>query len=38
LGTGLPLNPVSPEEAVTELLAAAREAGEPMLAKAAEWG
>lgn len=37
LGTGLPVNPVSPEEAVAELLAAAREAGEPILAKAAEW-
>jgi UDPglucose--hexose-1-phosphate uridylyltransferase len=37
LGTGLPVNPVSPEEAVAELLAAAREAGEPVLAKAAEW-
>jgi hypothetical protein len=29
LGTGLPVNPVSPEEAVAELLNAAREAGEP---------
>ena len=37
LGTGLPVNPVSPEEAVAELLNAAREAGEPVLAKAAEW-
>ena len=37
LGTGLPVNPVSPEEAVTELLAAAREAGEPILARSAEW-
>jgi UDPglucose--hexose-1-phosphate uridylyltransferase len=37
LGTGLPVNPVSPEEAVTEMLAAARDAGEPILARAAEW-
>lgn len=37
LGTGLPLNPVTPEDAVADLLAAAREAGEPMLARAAEW-
>jgi UDPglucose--hexose-1-phosphate uridylyltransferase len=37
LGTGLPVNPVSPEEAVAELLAAAREAGEPVLARAVEW-
>jgi UDPglucose--hexose-1-phosphate uridylyltransferase len=37
LGTGLPVNPVSPEEAVAELLSAARDAGEPILARAAEW-
>jgi UDPglucose--hexose-1-phosphate uridylyltransferase len=37
LGTGLPVNPVSPEDAVAHLLAAAREAGEPTLARAAEW-
>jgi UDPglucose--hexose-1-phosphate uridylyltransferase len=37
LGTGLPVNPVSPEEAVAELLTAARDAGEPILARAAEW-
>ena len=38
LGTGLPVNPVSPDEAVADLLAAARDAGRPVPARTAGWG
>jgi UDPglucose--hexose-1-phosphate uridylyltransferase len=37
LGTGLPVNPVSPEDAVAQLHAAAQESGAAALARSAEW-